>query len=322
MRTAAKKNTGTARGVARVPVPSARPEVSGIRTIHVAHAHPRGACRVSGPGASHGSRPQARHDDANGFAPSPRRGASSASSTSPKGRRPIASGPSSSRSVRPQPSRNTHVSVAYPFLTELRDQVQETTIFATRFQDQAIVLVCLDSGRPTTVVVRPGTIVNCPSRRRRRVLWAFTAEARERLDEAARRFDYSRVPVSRRRSSRKKIRAALKITTTTRSKCGVTAGRHCMPGVRAQQRRRCHGWRAPAFVAISDPPPKQLIDKLKTCAARISAALGSNCLEETPSAEGFTPPCLPASQRVAPRCLRPLAPESPRVSSRASRSSD
>jgi DNA-binding IclR family transcriptional regulator len=172
--------------------------------------------------------------------------------------------------------QNTHVSVAYPFLTELRDQVHETTILATRFQDQAIVLVCLDSGRPTTVVVRPGTIVKLPYSPSARVLWAFTPEARDRLDEAARRFDYSDVPGFNQEVFKKKIRHVLKnyFDYEVEVRHDGLGGIACPIFEHGNDVVATVGVLLPS-ASISDPPPKQLIESIKNCAARISAALGS-----------------------------------------------
>jgi len=97
--------------------------------------------------------------------------------------------------------QNTHVSVAYPFLTELREQVKETTIFTTRFQDHGIVLACLDSGRPTTIVVRPGSIVRLPYSPTARVLWAFTHPDAATVDEAARRLAHDALPPDLKRAA-------------------------------------------------------------------------------------------------------------------------
>ena len=170
--------------------------------------------------------------------------------------------------------QNTHVSVAYPFLTELRDQVHETTIFATRVQDQAIVLVCLDSGRPTTVVVRPGTIGTLPYSPSARVLWAFTPEAKERLDEAARRFDYSDVPGFNQEVFKKKIRHVLKNYFDYEVEVRGLGGISCPIFEHSNDIVATVGLLLPSS-PLSDPPPKQLVEALKSCAARISAALGS-----------------------------------------------
>jgi IclR family transcriptional regulator, KDG regulon repressor len=272
MRSAAKKNTGPARNTSRT---SAQAEVSGIRTIHVATrilvalAEYRDPVRVTDLARKLGmTMPTvSRHLSTwreLGFV------------DKPEGQETYRLGTKLFTLGQAAAEQNTHVSVAYPFLTELRDQVHETTIFATRFQDQAIVLVCLDSGRPTTVVVRPGTIVKLPYSPSARVLWAFTPEGRERLDEAARRFDYSEEPGFTQEVFKKKIRAALKNYFDYE----VEVRRDGLGGIACPVFEHSNDVVAAVALllpsaAISDPPPRQLIDKLKTCAQRISAALGS-----------------------------------------------
>jgi IclR family transcriptional regulator, KDG regulon repressor len=272
MRSAAKKSSGPARNASRT---SAQAEVSGIRTIHVATrilvalAEYRDPVRVTDLARKLGmTMPTvSRHLSTwreLGFV------------DKPEGQETYRLGTKLFTLGQAAAEQNTHVSVAYPFLTELRDQVHETTILATRFQDQAIVLVCLDSGRPTTVVVRPGTIVKLPYSPSARVLWAFTPEARERLDEAARRFDYSEEPGFTQDVFKKKIRATLKNyydyeVEVRRDGLGAIA---CPVFEHSNDVVAAVALLLPS-AAISDPPPRQLVDKLKTCAQRISAALGS-----------------------------------------------
>jgi IclR family transcriptional regulator, KDG regulon repressor len=172
--------------------------------------------------------------------------------------------------------QNTHVSIAYPFLTELRDQLHETTIFATRFQDKAIVLVCLDSGRSTTIVVRPGTILSPPYSPSARVLWAFTPDAQSRLDEVARNFDYSEQP----RFSAQAFKKKVKFSLANFYDYEVEVRRDGLGGIACPI--FAHGNEVVATVglimpssALEDPPPKALIESVKECAAKISGALGS-----------------------------------------------
>jgi DNA-binding IclR family transcriptional regulator len=172
--------------------------------------------------------------------------------------------------------QNTHVSIAYPFLTELRDQVHETTLFATRFQNEAIVLVCLDSGKPTTIVVRPGTVVRLPYSPSARVLWAFTPEADSSLDEAARRFDYSEQPKFTPEVFKRKVKFALANyydyeVEVRRDGLGSIA---CPIFEHTNEVVAAVGLLMPSS-AITDPPPKDLVQRLKDCAAKISGALGS-----------------------------------------------
>jgi DNA-binding IclR family transcriptional regulator len=172
--------------------------------------------------------------------------------------------------------QNTHVSIAYPFLTELREHVHETTIFTTRYQDQAIVLVCLDSGKATTIVVRPGTILKLPYSPSARVLWAFTPEAEASLDEATKRFDYSEQPKFSSEVFKRKVKFALANfydyeVEVRRDGLGSIA---CPIFEHSNKVVATVALLMPSS-AISDPPAKALLQSLKECASRISGALGS-----------------------------------------------
>lgn len=85
--------------------------------------------------------------------------------------------------------QNDHASIAMPHLLELRDQISETTVFSTRSRGEITVLLCVDSGRPTTVVVREGSSVDLPFSPAARVIHAF-ADSEEAIDQVAREFDY------------------------------------------------------------------------------------------------------------------------------------
>ena len=71
--------------------------------------------------------------------------------------------------------QNSHVSIAYPHLIELRDKIHETTMLCSRVQQHATALLCLDSNLPTTIMVRPGAIFHLPHSVTARVLWAFAS---------------------------------------------------------------------------------------------------------------------------------------------------
>lgn len=173
--------------------------------------------------------------------------------------------------------QNTHMSVAYPFLTELRDKVKETTIFVTRFQDQGgVVLVCLDSGRPTIIVVRPGSILKLPYSPTARVLWAFTHREEGATSESARRFDYSEQPKFTPETFKRKVKFAL----ANYYDYEVEVRRDGLGGIACPIFEHSNEVVASvglmlASSAISDPPPAALVQNLKECAAKISAALGS-----------------------------------------------
>ena len=173
--------------------------------------------------------------------------------------------------------QNTHVSVAYPFLTELREQVEETTIFTTRFQDHGIVLACLDSGRPTTIVARPGSIVRLPYSPQARVLWAFTHPDAAAIAEAAKHLDYSEQPRFNADAFERKVKFAL----ANYYDYEVEVRRDGLGGIACPVFEHTNEVVATvglmlASSALSEPPPAHLVRRLKECAAKISAALGSS----------------------------------------------
>jgi DNA-binding IclR family transcriptional regulator len=172
--------------------------------------------------------------------------------------------------------QNTHVSVAYPFLTELREQVKETTVFTTRFQDHGIVLACLDSGRPTTIIMRPGSIVKLPYSPTARVLWAFAHGDGALLEETARRLDYSEQPRFTAEAFKRKVRSALAnfYDYEVEVRRDGLGGIACPVFEHTNEVVATVGLMLPSN-AISNPPPASLVQSLKDCAARISAALGS-----------------------------------------------
>lgn len=173
--------------------------------------------------------------------------------------------------------QNTHVSVAYPFLRALRDQVRETTVFSTRFQDQATVLVCLDSGRPTTIVIRPGSTLKLPYSPSARILWAFSSAASENLDEEARKFEYSEQPGFNKDVFKKKIRLAQKnfLDFEVEVRTDGLGGISCPVFDHYDKIAAVVTLHLPS-ASLSDPPDRALVEPLKECAARISQALGSS----------------------------------------------
>lgn len=175
--------------------------------------------------------------------------------------------------------QNTHLSVAYPFLTELRDHVRESTVFTTRVRDDAMVLVCLDSGRPTTIVIRPGTILKLPYSPTARLLWAFSRDAQERLDEAARAMDFSEQPGLNRETFKRKIRLAQRnyydYEVDVRRE-GV--GGMCCAVFGADNKIAAAVTLTLPSSSIKDPPDRNLLDPLRNCASQISQALGSSLL--------------------------------------------
>jgi DNA-binding IclR family transcriptional regulator len=173
--------------------------------------------------------------------------------------------------------QNTHVNVAYPFLIELRDQVHETVLLCTRVQEHATALLCLDSGLPTTIMVRPGAIFHLPYSPTARVLWAFATDgdADRRLAESS--FDFSEQPGLNQRRLRDKIANIRKGYFDFEPDVRRTGlGAISVPIFD-------HGNNVVAAVTLVFParsaresPKKDLLAALKACAARISSALGSN----------------------------------------------
>ena len=90
--------------------------------------------------------------------------------------------------------QNSHVSISYPHLIELRDKIHETTMLCSRVQEHGTALLCLDSNRPITIMARPGAILYLPHSVTARVLWAFASseDAKARLKNAG--IDFSLKP--------------------------------------------------------------------------------------------------------------------------------
>jgi DNA-binding IclR family transcriptional regulator len=172
--------------------------------------------------------------------------------------------------------QNTHVNVAYPFLLELRDRVHETVLLCTRVQEHATALVCLDSGLPTTIMVRPGAIFHLPYSPTARVLWAFATdgEAEQRLAE--RSFDFSEQPGLNQRTFREKSNNIRRNYYDFEPE----VRRNGLGAISAPIFD--HGNNIAAAVTLifpsksmSEAPGKKVINALKACAARISEALGA-----------------------------------------------
>ena len=101
--------------------------------------------------------------------------------------------------------QNSHVTIAYPHLIELRDRIHETTMLCSRVQDQATALLCLDSNLRTTIMVRPGALFYLPHSVTARVLWAFASseDAKARLKQA--KIDFSPEPRMSKKSFAERI---------------------------------------------------------------------------------------------------------------------
>ena len=81
--------------------------------------------------------------------------------------------------------QNDFAGVARPYLVELRDTIAETIVLCSKERDGMFALVCLDSGRSTTVVVREGTRVDLPYSPAARLIWGFSDPELESLDAIA-----------------------------------------------------------------------------------------------------------------------------------------
>lgn len=105
--------------------------------------------------------------------------------------------------------QNDYASIAQPHVLELRDIVSETIVFCARSRDGIIVLLCVDSGRSTTVVVREGSSVDLPFSPSARVIEAFKEQSQEEIDALAATFDYSVDPRWSETAFKRKLRRAL-----------------------------------------------------------------------------------------------------------------
>lgn len=171
--------------------------------------------------------------------------------------------------------QNTHVSAAYPHLLSLRDSVGETTLWCAGARGEATVLACLDSGRPTTIVVRPGTVLRLPYSPTARVLWAFSAKGPMGKEPTDDRIDFSQQPGLNRKKFKKKIEHALAQfydyeIDVERSMGGISCpvfdhGNNIVAAVTLVL----------PSASITDPPKQKTVASLRDCAAQISQALGS-----------------------------------------------
>ena len=102
--------------------------------------------------------------------------------------------------------QNSHVSIAYPHLIELRNKIRETTMLCSHVQEHATALLCLDSNLPMTIMVRPGAIFRLPHSVTARVLWAFASnvEAESRLKQTE--INFSKEPGMNKKSFLQRIK--------------------------------------------------------------------------------------------------------------------
>jgi DNA-binding IclR family transcriptional regulator len=172
--------------------------------------------------------------------------------------------------------QNSLASVAHPHLLRLRDQVRRTVLLSTPAPGGTAVLMCLDSGEPTTIVVQPGTILEFPQSPAARVVFAFTMSAGEGLPSsgmAQTLMDYSEV-------SRKQLEA--KVAQILRDYCDFSSdarntgiGAVAVPVFNHQNRITGAVSVLALTAALGNHADPQLVSASQTCASRISAALGS-----------------------------------------------
>jgi DNA-binding IclR family transcriptional regulator len=176
--------------------------------------------------------------------------------------------------------QNDFAGVARPYLVELRDTIAETIVLCSKERDGMFALVCLDSGRSTTVVVREGTRVDLPYSPAARLIWGFSDPELESLDAIADSFDYSMDPRWSANTFKRKIRRAREEwydyeIDLAGSHIGAVAAPvfdHRNLVVGAVSIIRPSG-------SLQPDPSDELISATKRCAAAISEALGSKAWE-------------------------------------------
>ena len=172
--------------------------------------------------------------------------------------------------------QNSLASVAYPHLLKLRDQVRRTVLLSTPAPGGSTVLMCLDSGEPTTIVVQPGTLLEFPQSPAARVVFAFTASSGEGPASSAMTqalMDYGQV-------SRKQLEA--KIEQILRDYHDFSAdarntgiGAVAVPLFDHQNRIAGAVSVVAPTAALGNQADPQLLSASQACASRISVALGS-----------------------------------------------
>lgn len=172
--------------------------------------------------------------------------------------------------------QNTHVNVAYRHLIELRDLIHETILLCTRVQEHATALLCLDSGLPTTIMVRPGATFKMPYSPTARVLWAFATGSGHGTRASGQTFDFSEQPELNQRKFNQIImdiqHRYYDIELEVR---GTGIGAISTPVFE-------HNDNVVAAITVIFPSrsggsqvEKRIVEPLQRCAAAVSAALGS-----------------------------------------------
>ncbi len=172
--------------------------------------------------------------------------------------------------------QNSLASVAHPYLLNLRDQLRRTVLLSTPAPGGTAVLMCLDSGEPTTIVVRPGTILEFPQSPAARIVFAFSASSGDdpaSQEMASTLMDYAQVS---RKQLEAKIEQILRDYHDFSSDARNTGiGAVAVPVFNHQNRIAGAVSVVMPSAALGSHADPQLISASQACASRISAALGS-----------------------------------------------
>lgn len=172
--------------------------------------------------------------------------------------------------------QNSLASVAHPHLLKLRDQVRRTLLLSTPTPGGSTVLMCLDSGEPTTIVVQPGTLLEFPQSPAARVIFAFAASS----DDAAASPAVAQALMDYAQVSRKQLEARIEQILRDYYDFSPDArntgiGAVAVPVFNHQNRVAGAISVVAPTSALGNHADPQLVSASQTCASRISAALGS-----------------------------------------------
>jgi DNA-binding IclR family transcriptional regulator len=176
--------------------------------------------------------------------------------------------------------QNSLASVAHPHLLRLRDQVRHTILLSTASPRGAAVLMCLDSGEATTVVIRPGTVLEFPQSPAARLFFAFAASANEgpaAANLANALMDYSHL--SRRQLEAKMAQVLEDYYDFSPDARNTGIGAIAAPIFNHENRMIGAVSIVMPTTAFGAQPDSALIATIKGCATKISVALGSSAWE-------------------------------------------
>ena len=172
--------------------------------------------------------------------------------------------------------QNSLASVAHPYLLKLRDQVRKTVLLSTPAPGGTAVLMCLDSGEPTTIVVQPGTLLEFPQSPAARVVSAFTVNSGDGSGSSAMAqalMDYAQV-------SRKQLEAKIEQILRDYYDFSPDArntgiGAVAVPVFNHQNRIAGAISIVAPTATLGNHADPQLVSASQACASRISKALGA-----------------------------------------------